>query len=193
MVTVVVVPYTREGTVTPVPGTGFLQTVSRHLDELRLITTDVHIIGPEYVKISVKCTVHPRKRSCPDKVEQRVQEALDKFLDPLRGGPDEDGWPFGRSVFPSEIYQTIEKVEGVDYATAVSIIAEGQHRKEDEIIRIPPMALIYSGKHRVVAGARKVVSLTVLRCSRMEGLLFLRRPPSPNGSRKQTRSRCLMG
>ena len=130
-----------------------MQTVSNHLDELRLITTDVHVIGPEYVKISVKCTVHPRKRSCPDKVEQRVQEALEKFLDPLQGGPDGGGWPFGRAVFPSEIYQTIEKVEGVDYATAVSIIAEGQHRKEDEIIRIPPMALIYSEKHRVVAGA----------------------------------------
>ena len=153
MVTVVVVPYTREETVIPVPSTGFLQTVSNHLDELRLITTDVHVIGPEYVKISVKCTVHPRKRSCPDKVEQRVQEALEKFLDPLQGGPDGGGWPFGRAVFPSEIYQAIEKVEGVDYATAVSIIAEGQHRKEDEIIRIPPMALIYSEKHRVVAGA----------------------------------------
>ena len=147
-VTVVVVPHTSEGTVTPGPGEGFIQTILNHLEKHRLVTTDVHVIKPEYVKVSVKCKVQVKKRSSPTKVKKRVKDALNCFLDPLKGGPDEKGWPFGRSVFPSEIYQIIDKVEGVDYATGISITAEG-YQKEDDAIKIPGFALVYSGDHEV--------------------------------------------
>ncbi|HWP92871.1 MAG TPA: putative baseplate assembly protein [Thermodesulfobacteriota bacterium] len=150
-VTVVVVPYVREGTVTPVPGDGFIQTVFRHLDAHRLVTTDLYVIGPEYVKISVKCRVHMMKRSSPIEIGKRVKEALERFLDPLEGGPDGKGWPFGRSVFPSEIYQIIDGVEGVDYATGVSISAEGQYMIQGGIIKISPIALVFSGEHELEA------------------------------------------
>ena len=66
----------------------------------------------------------------------------------MKGGPERNGWPFGRSVFPSEIYQIIDKVEGVDYATGISITAEG-YQKEDDAITIPGFALVYSGDHEV--------------------------------------------
>lgn len=148
-VTVVAVPYSREGTVTPVPGDGFLQTVFSHLDTHRLITTDLYVIGPEYVKVSVECRVRLMKRSSPIEVEKRVKRALEDFLDPLIGGPDGKGWPFGRSVYPSEIYQIIDGVEGVDYATGVSLSAEGQFQKDGDLIKIPPIALVFSGEHLV--------------------------------------------
>jgi hypothetical protein len=148
-VTVVVVPHVRGKTVTPVPGKGFLQTVLNHLDTRRLVTTDVHVIGPEYVKISVKCKIRLKKRSGPLETKKRVHEALEGFLDPLKGGPDEEGWPFGRSVFPSEIYQIIDKVEGVDYVTGVSLSAEGKYQKVEDIIKIPRFGLVYSGEHEL--------------------------------------------
>lgn len=148
-VTVVVVPYAREGTVTPIPGDGFINSIFKHLDKHRLITTDLHVIGPAYVKVSVKCKVSVKKRNSQAEVSKRVQKALEIFLDPLNGGNNGKGWPFGRSVYPSEIYQIIDKVEGVDYATGVSIDAEGQCQKIGDMIKIPPVALVYSGKHVV--------------------------------------------
>jgi hypothetical protein len=149
-VTVVVVPYTREGTVTPVPGKGFIQSISNHLNMHRLVTTDVHVIEPEYVTVSVKCKVQVKKRSSPTEVKKRVTKSLKSFLDPLKGGPDGNGWPFGRSVFPSEIYQIIDKVEGVDYATGISITAEGYQKEGGgDAIKIPPIALVFSGDHEV--------------------------------------------
>ena len=148
-VTVVVVPYVREVTITPIPGQGFIQTVFRHLDRHRLVTTDLYVIGPEYVRISVKCRVRLMKRSSPTEAAKRVRTALEDFLNPLKGGPDGNGWPFGRSVFPSEIYQIIDKVEGVDYATGVSLSAEGQYQKAGDIIKLPQIALVYSGDHEV--------------------------------------------
>ncbi|MEC4676694.1 MAG: putative baseplate assembly protein [Nitrospirota bacterium] len=147
-VTVVAVPYVREGATTPVPGEGFLLTILDHLNKHRLITTDVHVIGPEYVKVSVTAGIHIRKKSSPAEVQKRLMKALETFLDPLKGGPDGKGWLFGRAVYISEIYQVIDKVEGVDYATGVSISAEG-YRREGDAIRISPVSLVFSGEHMI--------------------------------------------
>lgn len=121
-VTVVVVPYTRDAT--PVPGEGFQQTVLNHLNKHRLVTTRVQVIGPKYVTISLKCQVHLLKHTSQVRTEDRVRKKLKEFLHPIKGGPDGKGWPFGRPVFPSEISQTIDGVEGVDYVSHVSLKSE---------------------------------------------------------------------
>ncbi len=144
-VTVVVVPYTREGAITPVPGEDFRRAVLEHLNKHRLITTDMHVIEPEYIKISIKCRVRTLKKSSPSEMERRIKEKLKSFLDPQI-------WPFGRAVFPSEIYQNIDEVEGVDYATDISIRAEGIQycvAYQKDAIKIPPYGLVYSGDHQV--------------------------------------------
>ncbi len=143
-VTVVIVPYAREGTDIPVPGENFIKTVSAHLNRHRLVTTNVHVVGQEYVKISVECKVRTKKTYDSTKVKERSQKSLRNFLSPLKGGPDGTGWPFGRSVYPSEIYQLIDKVEGVDYVTCVVIKADDKYKKKDEdIVKIPPVGLVY--------------------------------------------------
>jgi uncharacterized phage protein gp47/JayE len=153
VVTVVVVPVTRTQNPTPLPGPGFIDTVARHLDGHRLVTTGVQVIGPKYVKISVVCTVTIKKRCCPSVVKASVQEALSEFFDPLKGGTERQGWPFGRSVFPAEIYQILDGVEGVDFVTSLSISAEGEYQEDGNIIKIPSYALVYSGDHQVTIGA----------------------------------------
>ncbi len=135
--------------VTPTTGKGFIRTVENHLNRHRLITTDLYVIGPNYVKISVKCKVHIKWKSSPEETKNRVREAIDEFIDPLQGGPDGKGWSLGRSVFPSEIYQLIDKQEGVNYVTDVFLYATGQYRKKGETITIPPNGLIYPGSHRI--------------------------------------------
>ncbi|NTU41444.1 MAG: putative baseplate assembly protein [Nitrospirales bacterium] len=149
-VTVVVVPVIRSS-VTPFPGQGFIETVSRHLDLHRLVTTGVSVVAPEYVTVSISCTIKVRKRSSPSLVTDLVNKALMEFLDPLKGGPDGDGWQFGRSVYPSEIYQVIDGVEGVDYVTGVSVSSEGGSVGEGGSVKIPPVALVCSGTHLIVA------------------------------------------
>jgi hypothetical protein len=149
-VTVVVVPYTRAGETTPMPSDGFIKTVYEHLNKHRLITSSLHVAAPEYVKISIDCKIHIKNKSDPDAVERRVQEALTSFLDPIRGGTENNGWPFGRAVYSSEIYQVIDKVVDVDFATDLVVEAQGNFRQTSEIVTISKTALVYSGIHQVV-------------------------------------------
>jgi predicted phage baseplate assembly protein len=148
-VTVVVLPVSRSSGSPPLPGEGFLDTVARHLERHRLVTTGISVVAPTTVKISISCTVKVRKRSSAAAVATWVDEAIRRFLDPLHGGPEGKGWPFGRPVYPAEIYQLVDAVEGVDYATDVAITAEGECREAEGIIRIPLVGLVSSGRHTI--------------------------------------------
>ena len=44
-----------------------------------------------------------------------ISKALSKFFDPLHGGPEGTGWPLGRPVYASEVYEVVEGVAAVDH------------------------------------------------------------------------------
>jgi hypothetical protein len=101
---------------------GFLSTVRNYLENRRMVTTDVHVIGPAYVAVNVSCRVFLKKRVAEGESLRKIKEALSNFFDPVFGGPEKgQGWPFGRSVFPSEVSQQISRLPGVDYVTTVKV------------------------------------------------------------------------
>lgn len=144
-VTVVVVPLSES--IRPMPSPGFLETVCRYLEQRRLVTTRVHVIAPQYVRLSVRARALLEKGFQDTATSQRIVLALQAFLHPLSGGPNGSGWPFGRTVYRSEIYQVIESVEGVDCAQNVVMSAEGEDISRDRQgnILIPPQSLVYYG------------------------------------------------
>ncbi|RIK74675.1 putative baseplate assembly protein [candidate division KSB1 bacterium] len=148
-VTVVAVPALRSNRVTPAAGAGFLHTVQRHLEARRLVATAVHVIAPAYVQISVRGKIFKQKKSDATAVQARALAALQKFLHPLTGGPNEDGWTFGRPVYAAEIYQLLDDVEGVDHVVGIELEAVALQQLAQKVITIPPNALVYSGEHQL--------------------------------------------
>lgn len=132
----------------PTPSQGLLDAVWRYLDRRRMVCTTLQIIGPQYVEITVTSNVRVRTGASAKNVRNRIVAALDAFLNPLMGGPASLGWPFGRSVYRSEIFQLIEGVPGVDHALTLSLMAEtGSPQCGD--IALCPMALVRSGPHQI--------------------------------------------
>lgn len=106
----------------PKPSQAFLNTVQNYLDRRRLITTNLHVIGPEYVPVVVSCRVFLKKRASESDAQKSVEAALKQMLDPVFGGPEKGkGWPFGRPVFPSEINQRLAQLPAVDYVIGVRL------------------------------------------------------------------------
>jgi len=113
------------------------------LDERRLLATRHHVVGPEYVPITISGDLILQKDAMRDIVVKNAEKALQKFLDPLSGGFDQNGWPFGRDVYVSEVYEVLEKVPGVDFvenvilATAVTErLQYAMHRRPQSLIGI---------------------------------------------------------
>jgi len=147
IVTVVVVPYSPY--TEPMPSPGFLETVYKHLDKHRLLTTELFVIPPQYVEISVIAEVVIKLKYLKVTVEETVREALKNFLNPIKGW-DGNGWPFGRSVYLSEIYELIEGVEGVDYVDVESVkLKRGKGEGQEDDVNIPEFGLVFSGEHDI--------------------------------------------
>ena len=47
-------------------------------------------------------------------MEKRVSENIAAFLHPVKGGPEGQGWEFGKDVYFSEVAALIQGTEGVD-------------------------------------------------------------------------------
>ncbi len=146
VVTVVIVPEYPTGM--PVPSAGLIDRVWRYLNRRRLVCTTLVVTGPQYVEVTVTATVQSRTGASAAKVSQRIQAGLQAFLDPLAGGPDSLGWPFGRSVYRSEILQLIQNVPGVDHVVTLSMQSDSGSAQCSDI-PLCPTALTRSGAHQI--------------------------------------------
>lgn len=108
----------------PEPDRLFLDAVCAHLNPRRLLTTELHIRGPEYVPlyVSVGIDVVPGTDLAP--VREAVKNMLRAFLSPLYGGFEAQGWPLDRDVDALELLAVAARVSGVAKVNGV-LLAKG--------------------------------------------------------------------
>jgi len=146
LVTVIVLPSLPKGR--PMPTPGLLRTVASYLRRRRIIGTRVEVVAPTYLGISVQAEVKALPGTNQGNIQKAVVSALNKFLDPLEGGPDGKGWPFGRDVYRSEIMRVIHQVPGVDYVSSLSLSGpDGQPQCGNICLR--PTWLVSAGNHQI--------------------------------------------
>jgi len=149
---VVVVPYSTMGK--PVPSQGFIDTVLHHLNRHRLLTDRIEVKGPEYVGIGVKASVNIISSYSHKGRKSKINETLNEFLNPLTGGEDGKGWPFGRTVYISEIYSLLENVEGVECVLSVNLESTEKRVDKEGNIGVDEDALVYSTNHQITIVTR---------------------------------------
>lgn len=96
-----------------------MSIVKKYLHPRRLIGTCIEVKKPEFthVKIDIEIICRPYARA--DTVKKKITDSIITYLDPLKGGPDEDGWPYKRNLTVFEIDRIIEETDGVDRTTSV--------------------------------------------------------------------------
>lgn len=112
VVTVMVIPASPT-TDHPQPDQFFLEAVCSHLQPRRLVTTELHIRGPQYVDIWVSVGIEVLGGYATGPVREAVKQALYRFLSPLYGGQQRAGWALSTAVLPQELEAIVARVEGV--------------------------------------------------------------------------------
>ena len=148
-VTVIVVP--DSDVPNPIPGTTTLATVAAHLDTVRLITTEVHVVAPRYRLIRVAADLAVRRTADFGIVRKAVEDRLNAFLHPLTGGADGFGWPFGAEVYFSDLYRRIldtPDVMRIDNGQLV-IACDGEKQAFCRDVSLCPGELVWSNGHDI--------------------------------------------
>ncbi len=133
--------------------TSVREKVQAYLDERRLLATRLEIASPEYTQVAVVVQVRARRHSVPERIADDVEKKLYQYINPVCGGADGTGWPFGRSLSLPEVYAALQGIRNVDYVEEVRIFpvdtASGERQEAVAKIDVSPQGLICSHKHEV--------------------------------------------
>ncbi|MFJ2395294.1 putative baseplate assembly protein [Streptomyces sp. NPDC087843] len=136
-----------------VPGDALLQRITRYLDERRLIGTRLAVGPPFYQGVTVVATVHAFRGVDTDRVRRQAHDALYRHLDPLTGGANGTGWPFGRPVQSGEVFAVLQRIPGVELVDAVQLHPAdpltGKRGDPTDRIDLEAPSLVFSFDHRV--------------------------------------------
>jgi hypothetical protein len=146
-----------------------LTKVQAELEEKRLLTTRIHVVEPQYLYLSIGATIHSLPGANPHDLQLEGIKTIEKFFNPL---PDpktnSQGWSFGRSVYLSEIYEQLDKIDGVDFVENIrvlrlSIIGKVQNSKNTALgiqIGVPSAATVGENTrlgYTIEAGEKRLV------------------------------------
>ncbi|PZO48450.1 MAG: baseplate protein J [Phormidesmis priestleyi] len=142
-ISLVVIPAAKEQTefsvaALPQPSDALKSALLEWLEPRRLLTTRLHVVGPNYVPIRLSATLYLKTGSNPTALRQEVISRTRAFFHPLNSATNAasywsgQGWPFGRAVYRSEIYQLLDQVPGVDFVENIALEVPEEHRQQGE-------------------------------------------------------------
>lgn len=98
------------------------QALDSFLNERRMLTTELVISEPDYVWVSIEATVRVEPLFDSNRVRRDIEAACYRFINPLTGGPDGTGWPFGRALAIADVFSLLQRVSGVEYLEDCRIV-----------------------------------------------------------------------
>ncbi|MSP60330.1 MAG: putative baseplate assembly protein [Myxococcales bacterium] len=138
------------------PAPELLRFVKNFIDERRLVSTVLEVIKPSYIEISIKVTLIRRSVGKTERVRAEIEDRLRRYLNPLQGGRDGKGWPFGRAVYKSDLAHFVEDIPGVEVIDSITIYDEDR-RIAVENVRLEPEQLIHLVNIAVVERVREEI------------------------------------
>lgn len=118
------------------------QQILNYLDERRLLGIQVRLAEPTYVGVSVQLQVglepvynHPQAQQA---ILAQIRTGLYRFLNPITGGIDGEGWVFGRPLYPSDIVALLQKIPGIRFIGP--IVLHAFHKQANGWERSPSLA-----------------------------------------------------
>ncbi len=154
-VKLIIMPHSQDAQ--PQPSFGLRRQVERYLAARipAALAGQISVVGPDYLPIGVEAVIAPVDLTNARVVLDTVNRQLATFLHPLSGGPDGTGWPFGRSVFLSDVAAVLEAVPGVDYVQTINLLLDNTPR--GEFVTVPPDRIVVAGTVRVTLAGGEAV------------------------------------
>jgi len=136
-----------------IPPDDMLATIATHLDARRPIGVRLVVEPPFYQGVTVAARLTARTGATAERVRTAALGALYAYLNPLRGGPDGSGWPFGRPVQAGELFGVLQRLPGVALVEEVLLFPAdpitGRRGPAASRIELDRHALVFSYEHQV--------------------------------------------
>ena len=130
-----------------------LAAIADRLEDCRIIGSTVHIEPPTYQGITVVARLRATPRADVERVHLDAVAALHRYFDPLIGGPDRNGWPWGRPVQAGDAFGVLQATPGVDVVEDVRLFGAnpvtGERGAATNRVELARNSLVFSYEHQV--------------------------------------------
>ncbi len=137
-----------------VPNEDTLQRITDRLEEARVIGTRAIVEPPVYRGITVVAKLRARPRANPTRLQEEALEALYEYFNPITGGPDGTGWPFGRPINVGEVFSVLQGLRGTEIVEDARLFGAdpvtGQRGQQTPRLELEAHALAFSYEHQVL-------------------------------------------
>jgi predicted phage baseplate assembly protein len=129
--------------------------VFSYLDERRLLATVMEVVPPSYQFVETDVLLRALPDYPVDEVRNRVEARLYAFLNPITGGHDGKGWPFGRDLNIGDIMAALLSVPGVESVRGAAMYPANYDRgnfvrgEGVSVLPLPAHGVIASYRHNV--------------------------------------------
>lgn len=103
----------------PVPDPGALAAARTRLARTRLVAGEVFVLPPAYREVALEVELSGDPAD-PAALREAMTSHLRRFLDPLVGGVEQSGWPFGGTLRPSALLREAQRAAGSE-ASVMSV------------------------------------------------------------------------
>jgi predicted phage baseplate assembly protein len=132
-----------------------VERISSYLDVRRILGTSIEIGTPYYQGVTVAALIAAKPGRPASLVRERAMGALYRYVNPVSGGADGNGWGFDADLNAAAVYQLLEAVEGVERFDEVLFFEYDlrNHKRKDfgkDLVKLKPFSLFLSANHQVV-------------------------------------------
>ena len=137
-----------------VPAEATLSRIARALDERRVVGSRVVVEPPLYQGLTVVARVRARELADPVRLQTAAVAALYGYFNPISGGPEGRGWPFGRPIQVGEVYAVLQRLRGVELVEDARLFGAdpvtGRRGEATQRLDLGPSELVFSFGHQVL-------------------------------------------
>jgi hypothetical protein len=117
----------------PMPSEELLREVSDYLEERRPVTTRLHVTSPRYLPINVITEIKVWQKAFDNgllqqgdyqqKVRDKILSKISRFLDPIWGGVEGNGWEIGQEINISSLFEVIQPDPEIGFIADLKLAA----------------------------------------------------------------------
>jgi predicted phage baseplate assembly protein len=147
-----------------IPADETLARIAAYLDDRRTIGARIVVEPPLYQGITIVARLRAKPTADTRRLRAAALEALQSYFHPTVGGPDGQGWPFGRPVHVGEVYAVLQGVNGTEYVEEARLFpadpVTGERGDPADRVDLEPHALVFSYEHRIRVEAAHTLTTT---------------------------------
>jgi hypothetical protein len=155
-VAVFVVGAARRDGAPPLPTEATLRAVSEHLAAWAPRGAEVVAVAPVFHAVRVEASLELAREAPVTETTRAASIALDRWFDPVIGGEDGEGWPFGGAIRTDALVRfLLREVPAVTAIPRLVLVVGGVRSRRCEDVVLPPHDLPWPAAHELVPLPRR--------------------------------------